>query len=146
MDWLPKKTVVVPVDFSNSSLNAVRTSLSMVSNPEDVHVIHVLEPMPIMEPGVVWGDVTDESRIRNVTESLRTRLKDIDAIGAIGIEVRIGSPGVEIVNYAKGVNAELIVIASHGRTGLKHLLLGSVAERVARHALCPVLILRHKKE
>lgn len=58
------------------------------------------------------------------------------------MEVRIGDPGVEIVKVATELKAGLIVMPSHGRTGLKHLLLGSVAERVVRTATCPVLVLR----
>jgi nucleotide-binding universal stress UspA family protein len=58
------------------------------------------------------------------------------------VEVRIGDPGAEIVKVATELKAGLIVMPSHGRTGLKHLLLGSVAERVVRTATCPVLVLR----
>ena len=58
----------------------------------------------------------------------------------------IGDAGSEIVSYADRVSAELIVIPSHGRSGIKHLLMGSVAERVVRHAHCPVLVLKKDGE
>jgi len=141
MNWLPKQSVVVPVDFSTQSLEAVRIALTMVDHPECLHVVNVLEPMPFMEPGVVWNEVTDTTRIRHTTEALRKRLDEIN-VGGVLIEVRIGSPGVEIADYAKSIDTDLIVIPSHGYTGLKHMLLGSVAERVSRLASCPVLILR----
>jgi nucleotide-binding universal stress UspA family protein len=58
------------------------------------------------------------------------------------LQVQVGSPAVEIVEYAKEINASLIVIATHGRTGLQQLLLGSVANRVVQVAPCPVLTVR----
>ena len=59
--------------------------------------------------------------------------------------VAIGKPYQEIVATAKKKNADLIVIATHGHTGLKHALIGSTAERVVRHAGCPVLVVRQRK-
>ena len=60
--------------------------------------------------------------------------------------VRIGNPAAEIVSVARLLKSDLIVISTHGRTGLKHLLLGSVAETVLRHAPCPVLIVRNREQ
>jgi universal stress protein A len=61
--------------------------------------------------------------------------------------VRSGSPSVEIVKFAKSWPADVIVIATHGNTGLKHVLLGSVAEQIVRHGPCPVLVVReHEHE
>jgi nucleotide-binding universal stress UspA family protein len=61
--------------------------------------------------------------------------------------VRSGSPAVEIIDVAKRLPADLIVISTHGRTGLKHVFLGSVAEHVVRHAPCPALVVReHEHE
>ena len=56
--------------------------------------------------------------------------------------VRFGDPASEIVDFASGIAADIIVLPSHGRTGLTHLLIGSVAERVIRLAKCPVLVLK----
>jgi len=58
------------------------------------------------------------------------------------IEVRFGDPGHEIVEYAREIEAGLVVMASHGQSALRHLLIGSVAERVVRLAHCPVLVLK----
>ncbi len=63
-------------------------------------------------------------------------------ISGVTTVVRVGNPGLEIADYATQLGADLIVISSHGYHGLKRLLLGSVAERVIRHAECPVLVLR----
>jgi nucleotide-binding universal stress UspA family protein len=59
--------------------------------------------------------------------------------------VRTGSPAQEIIAIAERVPADMIVISTHGRTGLKHALLGSVTERVVRHAPCPVLVVRESE-
>ncbi len=143
MAWLPKKCVVVPVDFSDASLDAVKTALDMVEGPNQLHVVHVLQDISAMEPGVVWGNITDDSRISNAESTLRIRLQDLD-VGDVNIHIALGSPAREIVQIAETKHADLIVIPSHGHTGIRHFLLGSVAERVARLAPCPVLILRRK--
>jgi nucleotide-binding universal stress UspA family protein len=59
--------------------------------------------------------------------------------------VRIGTPFVEIIRYAREIGADLIVVGTHGRTGLRHVFIGSVAERVVRKAPCPVLSVKHPK-
>lgn len=141
MSWLPKKKVLVPVDFSPASFEAVREARAMVGDVADLHVLHVLPSADVLEPGFVWGEMTDEKRRERVLEQLKERLSDPDLAGAT-LEARVGTAGLVIVDYAKQIGAELIVIPSHGYTGLKHLLLGSVAERVVRRAPCPVLVLR----
>ena len=73
--------------------------------------------------------------------------EEIGASAAWKIAVRPGRPATEIVEAARELAADLIVIATHGRTGLQHVLLGSVAENVVRHAPCPVLTVReHERE
>lgn len=141
MSFWPKKKVVVPVDFSDESFAALDQALEMVEEPSHVHIVHVLVDLSPSEPGVVWGVVNKVSRIQHVKEAFAERLTD-EKYKGIGIEVLLGDAGHEIAGYAKEIGADLIVLPSHGRTGLKRLLLGSVAERVARLAHCPVLILR----
>ena len=92
-------------------------------------------------PASVWGVVNKISRIQHVKQAFAQRLTD-EKYKGVKIEVLLGDAGHEIVDYAKDIGADLIVLPSHGRTGLKRLLIGSVAERVARLAHCPVLILR----
>ena len=141
MAWLPKKTVVVPIDFSDHSLAAVDTALEMVVAPAQVHLIHVLPMLTVADPGVVWEPVDDESRRAHAEDSLRQRLAD-EKYHGVNVEVAIGDPGHEIVDFAQRQQAELIVMPSHGRTGIRRLLIGSVAERVVRLAHCPVLVLK----
>lgn len=141
MTWLPKKTVVVPIDFSDESAETISTALEFVEEPADVHVIHVLFALDAAGPGVVWGAVDNESREKTVRSHLDQLLKDND-ISGVTTAVKVGDAGLSITEYAREYGADLIVIPSHGFHGMKRLLLGSVAERVIRHANCPVLVLR----
>ena len=141
MPWLPKKEVVVPIDFSDDSLLAVDTALALVAGPAQIHVIHVLPLLTVADPGVVWEPVDDESRRSHAEDALRQRLSD-ERYRGVKVKVTIGDPGHEIVDYAQELKAELIVMPSHGRTGIRRLLIGSVAERVVRLAHCPVLVMK----
>lgn len=141
MSWLPKRCVVVPVDFSDQSLAAIDTALQLVADPSGIIVIHVLQDLSPMEPGEVWRTVDTAARIRHVTQALRERLNQAPYSG-LRLEVSVGDPGHEVADLAAREKADLIVLPSHGRTGLTRLLIGSVAERVVRLAHCPVLVLR----
>jgi len=141
MAWLPKKTVVVPVDFSDNSFIALDTALELVASPADLHAIHVLPVLEPAEPGVIWHTIDDDTRIHHAKQALQERLADAKYNDA-NIEVAIGDAGHSIADFAEQVGAELIVVPSHGRTGLKRILVGSVAERVMRLAHCPVLVLK----
>jgi len=140
MPWLPKKCVVVPVDFSDESFVALDTALELAA-PASVHIVYVLPVLDPAEPGVIWTTVDNSSRTRHAEDAMRERLADEKHQG-VSIEVRFGDPGSEIAHFAQEKNAELIVLPSHGRTGLSRLLIGSVAEKVVRLAHCPVLVLR----
>ena len=138
--WLRKK-VLVPVDFSDHSNAAVDEALQMVASPSDVTVLHVLPELSPLEPGEMWSTITDETRKEHVIRALRERFSGSPYEG-IEMAVEIGSSGHTITEFAKKIGADTIVIPSHGHSALAHLLLGSVAERVVRHAHCPVVVLR----
>ena len=141
MAWLPKEKVIVPVDFSGRSVDAVRTALELVAEPPAVHVLHVVVPLDNMSPGMEWGLIDDQSREETVRKHFEDFLEQHGLTGVTTI-IRKGDPGTEISEYAAEIGAELVVIPSHGYHGLKRLLLGSVAERVVRYTGCPVLVLR----
>jgi len=141
MAWLPKHKIVVPVDFSDTSLSAIATAVELAASPGDVHVLHVLVPLEGLSPGVVWGEVNDESREKGVRETFAADARE-HGLEGVQFNVNFGDPGFMITEYATEIEAELIVIPSHGYGGFKRLVLGSVAERVIRHAHCPVLVLR----
>ncbi|HBH52796.1 MAG TPA: universal stress protein [Planctomycetaceae bacterium] len=141
MAWFPRSKVVVPIDFSEASQPAVEAAREMVAQPEDLHVLHVLVPLDYAHPGALTPAFDEKERLettrRHLAEFLaRHRLAEAHAI------VRLGDPGLDITDYAAEIQADLIVIPSHGYHGMKRFLLGSTAERVIRHAACPVLVLR----
>lgn len=145
MSMFPKKSVVVPVDFSDESMAAVDVGLELVDQPSHLTVIHVQSDVTFAELAELWDTSEDSERTVKAEEALASRFpgekyKDVQFV------VAMGDPGTVIVDRAKKNDAELIVMPSHGRTGLTHLLIGSVAERVTRLADCPVLILRDKKK
>lgn len=142
MSWLPKKTILVPTDFSNPSVEAVKVALEFVENTADIHVLHVLPDIESTAPAVLFGDFDEAARKHRTGEYLSEFLQKHKLTGLTEL-VRIGNPGIEISDYATEAGADLIVIPSHGRHGLKRVLLGSVTERVMRHSECPVLVLRH---
>ena len=141
MRWFKNRELVVPVDFSDESFSAVDTALELAESPEHVHVIHVLPLLEPLSPGVVWDTVDEESRSQHASKALSERLSEAKYAG-IHTLVGFGDAGHQIAEFAEKVEAGLIVLPSHGRTGLKRLLIGSVAERVVRLAHCPVLVLR----
>lgn len=141
MSWSPKNKVVVPVDFSGESETAIRSALEMVEDPANVQLIHVLFPLDSVSPGVVWGEISDESREKAVKQSFDKFLSERN-ISGVSLNIRFGNPGLEIAEFAEKIDADLIVIPSHGYHGVKRFTLGSVAERVIRHANCSVLVLR----
>jgi nucleotide-binding universal stress UspA family protein len=141
MSWLPRQIVVVPVDFSDDSFAAVETARELVDDPEHLHVIHVLPTLEANDPGVIWHMIDDQSRSRHAAEALENELAD-HGYEVPHVAIRFGNPGHEIAEYAEQVEAGLIVVASHGKSGLKRLLIGSVADRVVRLAHCPVLVLK----
>ncbi len=141
MNWLPKKTVVVPVDFSTASADALKTGLALVAKPEDVHVIYVTAPPIAFNYAEGWALDDPAMRMKAACQHLTKFLETANAAGVKTI-IREGDQGLMISDYADEVHADLIVMPSHGYHGVKRLLLGSVAERVLRHANCPILVLR----
>ena len=140
MSEFSPKNIIVPFDFSEESLAAVEKALEISSDPSGIHLIHVLPDMNTDELGMLLT-IDNENRKQHATKAIREQLAG-DKYQGISIDIEIGDPGYSIAEFAKQKNAELIVISSHGRTGLAHILIGSVAERVVRLSHCPVLVLR----
>ncbi len=100
MSWLPKQKVVVPVDFSETSLDAIPTAIELAGAPANVCVLHVLVPLEGLSPGVIWGEVTDQSRESAVRETFAEQAEK-RGLPDVKFEVRFGDPGLEITQYAK---------------------------------------------
>lgn len=141
MAWLPKQCVVAPVDFSDESIEALDIALTLTGDAARVHVVHVLPDLDPAEPGVIWSTIDNATRAVHAEQAMRERLADAKYQG-VNIHIDFGDPGHEIAQQAEDLKADLIVLPSHGRTGIRRLLIGSTAERVVRLAHCPVLVLR----
>ena len=137
---IPKRTVV-PIDFSDLSYAALDRAIEIAGSNGDIQVIHVLTELSTMEPGNLYGTVTDEERIKAAEEFLEKKLADKKS-AHLSVHAVVGDAGREIAAFAERESADLIVIPSHGYGFFKHMFLGSVAERVIRLAHCPVLVLR----
>ena len=140
MGWSnTKNSVLVPFDFSGACRRALHAAKSFVEQDHSIVAMHVVRPPATSYPSVLWADTDAESMRSRAHAALGEALRQ-EEIGAEAI-TRIGSPAEEICRYAENVGIELIVIPSHGRTGIDRWLLGSVAEKVARKAQVPVTIL-----
>ncbi|MCA9213026.1 MAG: universal stress protein [Planctomycetales bacterium] len=144
--YFASKRILVPFDFSDQATSAFGEALKIADDTTELFMINVVVPIRdfALEPGMVVDLGNDDVRMKQsldkMTETFASRSPNIH------FEVRLGSPGHEITDYAKEIAADLIVMPSHGRSGLSRVLIGSVAERVIRHAECPVLILRQKSQ
>ena len=135
------KNVVVPWDFSELSKSALEAALQMVDSPERIEVVHVTSFPTTMEPGVVWETISEESIRENLNKAFE-KVRSENQFPELKFTTLFGDPGSGIAKVAKESDAGLVIISSHGRSGIKRLLLGSVAERVVRLSPCPVLVLR----
>lgn len=141
MSWFNGKRVIVPFDFSNECVNAVKLALELAERPDEVHVAHVLQQLPVTDPAVIWDGDIEENRKKVARSAMEKTLADNDIAG-VQVNIALGKPGQVIADLADEIEAGLIVIPSHGYTGVQRFFLGSVAERVAQLATCPVLVLK----
>lgn len=136
--------VVVPVDFSQRSTVALLAAKELLEDGGTIHVVHALVPLSAVEPGVVWGTVNEDTRRVRVKQALEALVESAGVTSA-QLAVRSGSPAAAVLAYAEEVGASVLVLNSHGRTGLARFALGSVAERLVRHAPCDVLVVREPR-
>jgi nucleotide-binding universal stress UspA family protein len=136
-----KNRVLVPIDFSEESFKAQQLTLEFVESASCLYLLYVLPNLNAGEPGIVWDAIDDETRKEYVRKKFFEKFTQPEYEG-VNFSVSIGDPASEILDFAKEKAIELIVIPSHGRTGLGRFFLGSVAEKVVRFAHCPVLVLR----
>ncbi len=141
------KRILVPLDFSAPSLRTLRLAGDWAARfGAKVCLLHVVEslntiglfgaePIAALPPPV---DYREQAR----AELERLAWAEFPDSTAVSVHLRDGSAYDQIASAARELEADLIIIATHGRTGLTHALLGSTAERVVRHAPCPVLTLR----
>ena len=133
-------SVLVPIDYSVSSLRAAETARSLTDDV-NITLIYVGLDFDLVVPSHNWStDAPGNTPVRH-QERLR-EWRDDNGLGAVNTRVEFGDPGTEVCKVAEELKTQLVVLPSHGRHGLKRLLLGSVAERIVRHCDCSVLVLR----
>ena len=146
------KRILVPVDFSQPSLQALDYAIEFGQpfKPEFV-VLHVLEPVYYPGAGDMYGPGYDMGLVYQELE--RAAHEQLSRLAAtlqkkrltVRTLLRVGTAYHTIVETAKKLKADLIIMSTHGRTGLSHVVMGSVAEKVVRSAACAVLTVRGQK-
>ena len=138
--------ILVPIDFSDQAAVVIDWATHLAEEHSSkillLHVYHLPVEFQQLEgaylPPDFWSNVKREAeqQLASHSQEIRTHQVEVEAL------VREGYPATVIVEAAESHGADLIVIGTHGHTGLKHLLLGSIAERVVQKAPCPVLTVK----
>jgi nucleotide-binding universal stress UspA family protein len=140
--------ILVPTDFSEPSGVAVQYAKALADAfGASIHVLHVMED-PFINAPISEGYVPPAHLFEEFERAARNRLDEVltsaeQAKYRAKRVIKSGTPFVEIVRYAKGAEIDLIVMGTHGRGTIAHMLMGNVAEKVVRKAPCPVLTVRH---
>ena len=139
------KKILVPIDFSDCSRKALRYAIPLASqNQATITLLYV-----VTRPNYIGTEYSGAMDYASYEIDLRKSgeadlkqwaEKEVPETVSVNTRVTTGPPAPHIVEFAKTLPADLIVISTHGRTGIKHMLLGSVAEHVVRSAPCPVLV------
>ncbi|MBI3849938.1 MAG: universal stress protein [Verrucomicrobia bacterium] len=141
------KKILVPVDFSDCSNKALHYAIPFARQFDaELILLHVVQPyVPVPEmPTIDIGLLQSQMRGSGEKE-LKTLQRKVAGEVSSEIAVRVGTPYMEIIKAVKELDVDLVILATHGRTGLAHVFLGSTAERVVRHAGCPVLVVRERE-
>ena len=141
------KKILVPIDFSDYSKNALRYAIGFAKHfKAKMFIEYIVEPavypadFSLGQVAIPTTDVDMTQRAEN--EMARLAKEEIGTEVEFEKIIKTGKPFMEIIETAAEIDADLIIIATHGHTGVEHLLFGSTAEKVVRKAPCPVLTLR----
>ncbi len=145
------KRILVPVDFSPLSKKALQYAIQLSREfGAELKVCHVLEPLtpaPMLDGYMIASIRMVDDDASQERKQLTTLMHSAQGAGVNQVDgtIRRGIAAYEIVEAAKELDVDLIVLATHGYTGWKHFCIGSTAERVVRAAPCPVLVVREKE-
>jgi nucleotide-binding universal stress UspA family protein len=142
------KKILCPVDFSEFTQDVINYAVDLAKKyGAELHVMHVVPNMTYFTPYESFltpeNLVVIEKNIQDEVEKKFTRLLKHDDVPT-KTATRTGTPFVEIIDYAKTESIDLIVMGTHGHSGLEHILIGNVAEKVVRKSPCPVMTIRPK--
>lgn len=142
----PFRHLLVPLDFSAHARGALNYARPMAEQfGARITLLHVVEPMNLptdfgyapLEPATL-----DDRRMENARQELARVAHELGATVPVDPVVRFGRAWKEIVDTARSKAVDVLIISTHGYTGIKYALLGSVAEKIVRHSPCPVLVVR----
>jgi nucleotide-binding universal stress UspA family protein len=150
---LPLKRILVPTDFSEPAQEAFQAAVELAQHfSAQLLMVHIVPPVPVpyqplVSPAPAF-DITAylQELVKISKETLQNYVTEHVPQGVPAtISVAAGDPAYEILRLAKELDADIIVIATHGHGGWRHFLFGSVAEKVVRQAECPVLVVHAPK-
>ena len=142
------KRILLPTDFSDCARAALNYACAFVEQfGSELHLLHVVQDVMLMMPEPGSAFALPQNYLLDLKTGAEKSLAGLlDETWLVDKKVvratRLGSAFVEIVRYAREHEIDLVIVGTHGRSGLKHVFLGSVAERVVRKAPCPVLTVR----
>lgn len=148
---LKLQCILCPTDFSEFSVQAVRYACELAEKFQaELHLLNVLQDYDAIAPGTgeSFAQFTDwlpELRMQSQEQLAALPGSEWNSKLEVHRSTQMGAPVDEIVKYAKEHHVDLIVQGTHGRRGVKHMLLGSVAENIVRYAPCPVLTVRNQQ-
>lgn len=142
------RSILVPIDFSETANKALVYAMRMADQfGAKIILLNVVEP--VATPDIAYHPMMLEPEAaKSIAKERLVELERRAKIPARMVDrilVRYGSPFAEITSAARTLKVDLIILTTHGYTGLKHVFMGSTAERVVRHAPCPVLTVREKE-
>lgn len=147
----PVNKILCPIDFSEHSMEALDNAIELAQQLSSKLILtHVISPIPVVptpsHPSefniTSYREMLKESSEKNMDSIIEDKVpRDLDFEKII----RSGDPAQEIDGVAKEQDVDLMVISTHGRSGLQHLIFGSVAEKIIRHSSCPVLTIKSLK-
>ena len=136
--------IIVPVDFSEHAwlATAHAKELAQLFNAT-VHLVHAMEVLPPVGFADFPPVIPDEGMQADAQKALEDLYGESGGpAGRVEYHVEMGHPSIEVLSAAKKLDADLMVISTHGRTGLKRMLMGSVAEKMVQQAPCPVFVVK----
>jgi nucleotide-binding universal stress UspA family protein len=142
--------ILVPTDFSEESLTALRYALLFTKGGAKLQLLHVVASAatlfaeyPSFFPAQEISKALEERAVEELGRIAKERMPDAVEVETV---LKLGTPSIEIISFARTNKIDLIIMATHGKSALKHIFLGSTAERVVRKAPCPVLTVKRIKE
>ncbi|HQX52515.1 MAG TPA: universal stress protein [Planctomycetaceae bacterium] len=141
--------ILVPTDFSDFSQPAVQYGCALAARfGAELHLLHVVpDPAMLVPEAAAFSVESMQAQSETMVKDAEATLKKYPLDGwenekPVVRAVRVGAAFMEIIDYAREQEMDLVVIGTHGRSGLMHVLMGSVAERIVRKAPCPVLTVK----